>query len=278
MKNLLNRVEIINNPNEHLNWGLEAINARKMWDKTKGEGVKVLIIDTGIDTNHKDLKHAYKYGINMFEKSNNVTDEYGHGTHVAGIIAGLSTGVAPNVDLYVAKVLNDKGLGSMASVMDGITSAINLNIDVLCMSLGINRELPIILKERIALAYDSGINIVCATGNDGIDKPLYPAFMNEVIGVGGIGRDLTMAEFSNYGEQMDILAPSVEILSTYKDGQYAKMTGTSFASPFVAGAIALLISYNRKRGIELKPEDIRYKLKYLKDNNNGIMDLSKLMD
>lgn len=265
-------------PNES-DWGLLATNAQKVWHKTKGEGVKILVIDTGIDKDHPDLQHAFKFGINMFERSTDVTDHYGHGTHVAGLLVGSKTGVAPEAELYVAKVLNNNGSGSMASVMDGITYAINLKVDILCMSLGIAYGLPQILRERILQAHQSGITIVCATGNNGEAEPQYPAFLDEVIAVGGLDRDLKLASFSNYGEQMDIVAPAVEILSTYKDGKYARVTGTSMASPLVAGAIALIISYNRKKGIELTPNEIKEMLNTLdKYHGHGIIDLTKLID
>lgn len=275
-------IEVVDTfPNES-DWGLVATNAHKVWHKTKGEGVKILVIDTGIDQDHPDLKHAFKFGINMFERSTDVTDHYGHGTHVAGLIVGSKTGVAPEAELYVAKVLNNNGSGSMASVMDGITYAINLKVDILCMSLGISYELPQILKERIIQAHQSGITIVCATGNNGKAEPQYPAFLDEVIAVGGLDRDLKITPFSNYGKQTDVVAPAVEILSTYKDNNYARVTGTSMASPLVAGAIALIISYNRKKGIELTPNKIKEMLSKLGTHNNeyghGAIDLTKLMD
>lgn len=268
----LGLIKIVDSLDEpHSDWGLKAINAHKVWDKTKGEGVKMLVIDTGMDVNHKDLKHAFKLGINMFERTTDITDDFGHGTHVAGLIAGLNTGVAPNVDLYIAKVLNNNGEGSMGSIMDGITFAMNTEVDILCMSLGTPNGLPPILIDRIEQAYQSGITIVCATGNNGADEPQYPAFMDEVIGVGGIDKELKITPFSNRGE--DILAPSVEVMSTHKDGKYALMTGTSMASPIVAGAIALLISHNRKKGIELSPLEVKNII-----SKYEILDLEKLLN
>ncbi|QPK89892.1 S8 family peptidase [Bacillus velezensis] len=264
----LKKEEVFDQLIDNTDWGIKAIKADQVWDKTKGAGVKILVIDTGIDMDHPDLKHSFKLGINMFEQSRDVTDIYGHGTHVAGLIAGKYTGVAPEADLYIAKVLNDKGRGSMASVMDGITFAMNMKIDVLCMSLGVPDELPIIVRERIAQANQSGISIVCATGNDGRDDADYPAHMDEVIAVGGLDRSLNISSFSNGG--YDVLAPSVDIFSTYKNGKYAKMTGTSMASPLVAGGIALLISYYRNKGLEINSKDI-------KNLVNGNFDLTTLI-
>ncbi|MFQ3543439.1 S8 family serine peptidase [Halobacillus rhizosphaerae] len=257
-------------------WGIEALNIPQVWNKTKGEGVKIATIDTGIDESHPDLK-SFKLGINMFTKTKDVSDLYGHGSHVAGLLVGEKTGIAPEAELYVAKVLDDNGNGSMASILDGITFAINFKIDVLCMSLGIRKGLPNILLERIMRAYEKGITIVCATGNSGINEVEYPAHLKEVIGVGGVGEDMRRTNFTNHGEGLDVLAPSTNIISTYKDNNYAIMSGTSMASPFVAGQIALLISYYRKQGIELSPIDIK-KFIELSKTDSGMFDLTKIID
>lgn len=280
----LNKIEIVDSleglPKQ--DWGLDALNVKEAWIKSKGEGTKVAVIDTGIDMSHPDLTYNIRGKINMFEKSHDVSDEYGHGTHVAGLIAGKNTGVAPNAELYIAKVLDKDGFGSMAHVLDGITFAINYEVDILCMSLGSPYEIPLILQERITQAYNNGITIVCATGNSGRNQVQYPAFMEEVIAVGGVDKDFNRAKFSNHGKQLDIMAPAVSILSTFKDNNYARITGTSTASPLIAGAIALIISYNRKQGKNLKPRDIKDIISALGEHNyeygHGVMDLNKLMD
>lgn len=282
----LKEVEIIKSVKQNtVDWGIKAINADKVWKKTQGEGVKIAIIDTGVDVEHPDLKDNIKGAINMFDHTTDVSDEYGHGTHVAGIIAGSGKagvkGVAPKAELYIAKVLDGNGNGSMANVLDGITFAINYNVDILCMSLGVGRELPPMLKERIDEAYRNGITMICATGNSGKQSVEYPANYDEVIAVGGLNKKLERAEFSNYGWETDVVAPAVDILSTYKDGKYAKMTGTSMGAPLVAGAIALLISYYRKKGKELTPEEIKTLLTEGKERDiytgYGMIDIAKLL-
>lgn len=266
-----------------IDWGVRVINAPKLWKHTKGEGVKVAVIDTGIDMNHPDLKDKIKGTINIFDKTTrDVTDVYGHGTHVAGLIAGELTGVAPNVDLYIANVLNDKGLGRVVDILDGVTYAINSNVDILCMSLGVNKKLPQILEERIKRAVNKGIIIVCATGNNGKQSVAYPASYDFVVGVGGVNQDLKRADFSNYGFDMDIVAPSVDILSTWKDGRYAYMSGTSTASPLVAGGLALIKSYYRKQGIEITPTQIKEMITKLNTKKNrflgyGLFDVAKII-
>lgn len=266
-----------------IDWGVRVINAPKLWKHTKGEGVKVAVIDTGIDMNHPDLKDKIKGTINIFDKTTrDVTDVYGHGTHVAGLIAGELTGVAPNVDLYIANVLNDKGLGRVVDILDGVTYAINSNVDILCMSLGVNKKLPQILEERIKRAVNKGTIIVCATGNNGKQSVAYPASYDFVVGVGGVNQDLKRADFSNYGFDMDIVAPSVDILSTWKDGKYAYMSGTSTASPLVAGGLALIKSYYRKQGIEITPTQIKEMITKLNTKKNrflgyGLFDVAKII-
>lgn len=266
-----------------IDWGVKTINAPKVWQYTKGEGVKVAVIDTGIDLNHEDLKNKIKANINSVNRgSKATTDLYGHGTHVAGIIAGDKTGVAPNVDLYITNALNDNGQGTMANVLDGITFAINYKVDILCMSLGTVNPLPNIVTSRLEKAYNNGITIVGATGNHGKQSVGYPASYEYVIGVGGVNHSLEKASFSNYGFDMDIVAPAVDILSTYKDGKYALMSGTSMASPLVVGGLALIKSYYRKQGIELSPEEMKDMLKRINEKKDryighGLFDVAKIL-
>jgi subtilisin family serine protease len=254
----INNIEILDNLNKEdlFDWGVCTINAPKIWYKANlGEGVTIVTIDTGVNVDHPDLKDRVKSTFNMIDKNFNVEDKSGHGTHVAGLLVGKNTGVAPKADLHVIKVLDEDGRGDIRSVMDGITHAMNLKADILTISLGTMQDIPLILKQRIVDAYSAGVTIVSATGNAGRAEPYYPARMNEVIGVGGLDKDMNLTMFTNMG--YDVLAPSVEILSTYKDNNYARMTGTSMASPLVAGGIALLISYYRKQGKELRPHEIK---------------------
>lgn len=277
----LNKINIIEKLDDEpiVDWGVDAIKAPNVWSKTKGEGVSVMVIDTGLDI-HPDID--YKFAMNLIDRDYNFKDNNGHGTHVTGLIASKSTGVAPNVDLHIAKVLDDDGHGAMGVVMDGITLAINLNIDILCLSLGVKHRLPIGVQQRIIQAYEAGVTIVCAVGNEGNTELDFPARMEQVIAVGGIDRNLEVTNFSNHAYEIDIVAPSVDILSTYTNGRYSRMTGTSMASPLVAGGLALVKSYYRKKGIELSPSDIKRMITELGVHNRlygyGVMDLTKLID
>lgn len=277
------KVDILESLPEDFDWALKMMNVEEMWKYTKGKGVKVAVMDTGLDTDHPDFD-SIGHTINMFERNNNVEDDYGHGTHVAGLIAGKHTGVAPEVELYVTKVLNSDGLGNMTNIIDGITFAINNKVDVLCISLGINYKLPLQMEERIKKAVKQGIIVVCATGNSSKKPPEFPAQYDYVIGVGGMEQDGTRATYSNYGWDMDVMAPSTDVVSTHLDGKYARMTGTSFSAPLVAGGVALLKAYYREHhNVELNTEDIKEMLKKLSPKKRleygyGLFDIAKLMD
>lgn len=271
MINNVDNIKILDNLED--SWSLEAINLKDIQKITKGEGVKIVTIDSGADVNHVEYKDRVKSTFNMIDKNYDVTDDLGHGTHVAGLLVGENTGVAPMADLHVIKVLDKNGEGMMGDVLDGITHAINIKADVLCISLGIQNDMPLIIKQRIIQAYEAGITIVCSVGNDSSPKPRYPASMSEVIGVGGLDKDMNLAKFSNRG--YDVLAPSIDILSAHKDGKYAIMSGTSMASPLVAGAIALLISHYRKHNIKLSVKDIMNILN--KNLDSKKLDLSKII-
>lgn len=281
----LNPTKVIDSLDKSFNidWGVKTINAPKLWEYTKGEDVKVVVVDSGVDMNHPDLRDKIKGTINVYDKSTRlITDNYGHGSHVAGLIVGEKTGIAPNAELYIVNSLDSNGFGGAREILDGITYAININADILCMSLGINKRLPQIMESRLKKAYYQGIIIVCATGNNGIQNVAYPASYDFVIGVGGVNQNLERADFSNYGFDMDIVAPSVDILSTWKDGKYAYMSGTSTASPLVAGGLALIKSYYRKQGIEITPTQIKEMIAKLGTKKNrflgyGLFDITKII-
>jgi subtilisin family serine protease len=279
----INDVEVLDTKPEGLDYSLKLINVEEAWKKTKGKGVKIAVIDTGVDMTHPDLIHSFKVMINMHNRTTDVTDDYGHGTHVAGLLTGLHTGVAPEADLYVAKVLNNEGHGTMANVSDGINFAINCDVDVLCLSLGVPFDLPVYLKQKLYDAEAKGITVVCAVGNGNKNTLEYPSKYEEIVAVGGVDENCQRAKFSNFGKEIDIVAPAVNVLSTYVDGKYARMSGTSMASPLVAGAIALLIADARSQGIELKPRDIRKIItKRLNQDHSydygwGVLDVAKLL-
>ena len=271
-----NNKKIINDINEkYKNWALDLIGVEHAWEKTKGEGVTVAILDSGINHDHKDLKGKIK-------NANALYDDYGHGTAVAGLIVGEKTGVAPNAKILSYKVLNNKGLGTTSDIYDGLMRAINSDVDIICMSIGTEKELPIPFESVFKKAEKKGIIVVSAIGNKGINYAEYPSYYDSVIGVSGIDESKNKSKFSNYSKSVDISAPSSNIISTHLSGNYAEYSGTSFASALIAGAIALMKSHFKNNDIILNKENIIELFRSINRNKNvdygyGIIDLTKII-
>jgi subtilisin family serine protease len=233
-------------PPETLPWGVNRIGADEAWPTSTGNAVKVAVLDTGIDVNHPDLQ--VKGGINCIVSGASYTDDHGHGTHCAGIIAAKDNeigvvGVAPNAWLYAVKVLNSKGSGYTSDIIEGIDWSVANGMDVISMSLG-SSYYSLSFDNACKNAYNNGIVIVAAAGNDGKDTISYPAAYASVIAVTATDSSDNIAYFSNYGDDAELAAPGVSIYSTYKNGGYAYMSGTSMATPHVAGVAALIIEDN----------------------------------
>ncbi|MED4302003.1 S8 family serine peptidase [Geobacillus stearothermophilus] len=246
-----------------------------------GQGVKVAVFDTGISS-HTDLQ--IKGGVSFVEGSNFNVDENGHGTHVAGIIGSLINnegivGVAPSVELYSVKVLDSAGNGSYSSIIKGIEWAIDNNINIINMSLG-GFEYSAALEEAINLAYDNNILIVASAGNTG-EQMTYPAKYEKVISVGAVDGNNNKAVFSSVGEELDVVAPGVNIKSTFTNGSYAVKSGTSMAAPHATGVLALIWGKNLAVDNEVIQGLLNYSALGLGDNfsyGNGLVDASNALD
>ncbi|RED51875.1 S8 family peptidase [Cohnella lupini] len=233
--------------------GVEMIQAPKIWDRTKGKGITVAILDTGCDITHPDLQERIIGGRNFTNDDGAKIDEFkdynGHGTHVAGTIAATQNnngvvGVAPEVNLLIIKVLDKNGSGQYEWIINGIHYAIEQKADIISMSLGGPTDLPE-LHEAIQKAVSRNIVVVCAAGNQGdgfdyTDEFDYPGCYNEVISVGAIDLERRSSRFTNSNNEVDLVGPGEKILSTYLNGKYATLSGTSMATPHVAGAMALV--------------------------------------
>ncbi|MFH2204322.1 MAG: S8 family peptidase [Elusimicrobiota bacterium] len=224
-------------------WGIKRVNAKAAWPVTRGKGVKVAVIDTGIDFDHEDLVVAGGY--NAIDNSVSYKDDNGHGTHCAGTIAGQDNGigvvgVAPDVTLYGVKVLSASGSGTFEGVIDGIQWAVKNNMDIGSMSLGASSGTES-LAEAIANAKKQGTTIVAAAGNSGRAVG-YPAAYPEAIAVAASDSSDQVAYFSSRGPEVDIIAPGVSVESTYMGGGYRSLSGTSMACPHAAGLAALAIA------------------------------------
>ncbi|MBI4267820.1 MAG: S8 family peptidase [Chloroflexi bacterium] len=258
-----------------LPWGIDRVDADLAWPVSTGAGVKVAIIDTGIDKDHPDLVGNIKGGRNFVVirgkvNPNQWDDDNGHGTHVAGTVAAVNNtigviGVAPQASLYAVKVLNRNGAGSLSDVINGIDWAIANGMDIINMSLGTSSD-SLSLHIAVDAAYAAGIVVVAAAGNSGDTDPDndvgYPAKYSSVIAVAATDNTNTRASWSSDGPEVEVSAPGVSVLSTYKGGGYATGSGTSMASPHIAGIAALVLS---------SPVLAQYDL-----NGNGIYEASEV--
>jgi thermitase len=240
-------------------WGMTKIQAPQAWDVTTGSSdVKIAILDTGIDQNHPDLSSKIVANQN-FTTSSTVDDLYGHGTHCAGIAAAITdnnagvAGVGFNTSLMNVKVLDDKGSGYYSWIASGITWATDNGAKVISMSLG-GSSGSSTLQSAVDYAWNHGVVVVAAAGNNHNTKPSYPAYYANCIAVAATDQNDAKASFSTYGSWVDVAAPGVSIFSTapnhtnylqqhgYFGYNYGYLSGTSMATPFVAGLAGLLWS------------------------------------
>lgn len=246
--------------------------------------VKVAILDTGVDARHPQLSHAIEsqadfVDLDGLDTTNFIgdtsgydraaNDEVGHGTHVAGIIAArgdqIPTGVAPACRIIAVRTLatmKDGGTLVGAGIVDNINVAIKWAVDagadVINASLGIRHTgggLP--HEEVIAYALARGVTVVAASGNDGSPEKYYPGALAGVIAVGAGDAEREVAAFSSYGAEVSMIAPGTTIISSDVNGGYKMASGTSQASPFVAGACALLRAQALARGAQLTDRDVK---------------------
>ncbi|MCU7740460.1 S8 family peptidase [Priestia megaterium] len=246
--------------------GVSLIQAPAIWEQSnQGEGIVIAVIDTGVDTNHPDLKDCIIGGRNFtsdYDGDSSVfEDNNGHGTHVSGTIAAALNnegvlGVAPKAKILSLKVLTGEGSGNYEWIIDAINYAVewrgpnNERARVISMSLGGPQDVPE-LHEAVQNAVNKDVSVVVAAGNEGDDREetfeySYPGSYNEVIQVGAVDNSLSLAPFTNVNEEVDLVAPGVNIISTFLEGKYATLSGTSMATPHVAGALALLINLCEK--------------------------------
>lgn len=258
-------------------WGLEAIKANNI--ASVSSSVVVAVIDSGIDLNHEDLKdniwnnpfekldgidndnNGYVddvHGWNFVGQNNDVNDDYYHGTHVAGIIAGANNGVGivgvnPFAKIMSLKFQNSSGLGYTGAAVSAINYAVKMknagiNVAAINLSWGGGTSVNLALQKALQNANDNGIVVVSAAGNNGSDNdvtPRYPSSykMSNSISVGSINKDYSYASYSNYGKNsVELAAPGSEILSTLPGNKYGYVSGSSTSAPFVSGAVSLLKS------------------------------------
>jgi subtilisin len=253
-------------------WGVKKIGAGAVHNAGFfGAGVNVAIIDSGIDKNHPDLNANVVGGYDFVNSDNDPMDDNGHGTHVAGTVAaeddGLGVvGVAPSAKLYALKVLGANGSGNYSAVIAALEWCIANGIKVTNNSYGSSADPGLTVHNAFDKAYNAGIINIAAAGNSGNkkgtgDNVIYPAKYDSVVAVAATDSKNARATFSSTGSKVELSAPGVSIKSTIPGGKYAIYSGTSMASPHVAGVAALLIA-NGVTG----PENIRTRLQNTADD------------
>jgi subtilisin family serine protease len=267
IKNMDKKVQ--DQPPQEFPWNMSMVGANLVWPKTKGTSVRVAVLDTGIDLDHPDLFENIKGHFNMIKPKKSGDDDGGHGTHVAGIIAAVDNaigviGVGPEIDLYAVKVLDKKGRGLLSDLIDALDWCINNDIQVVNMSLGSLQE-NLSFHEAVRSAFLAGITLVAAAGSYGLEagEICYPARYSETIAVSSVDQFGNPDPFSSRGAEIDLAAPGVDVRSTYKDGSYAFLSGTSMAAPHVTGTVALILT---------TVPDLQFDV-----NSNGIWDPSEIL-
>ena len=249
---------------EVLPWGVDRVDAELVHPSNKGTGIKVAILDSGIDLDHPDL--AVAGNVTFVSGTTSGDDDNGHGTLVAGIVAALDNdigviGVAPEASLYAVKVLDENGNGVMSVILSGIEWAMGNNIQVINISFGGILNWPSTVITALDNAYNAGIVIVAGAGNGGYasgegNNIWAPARFESAIAVGATDEQDARYTSSSTGYTLELVAPGANIYSTAMGGDYDYITGTSASSPHAAGVAALLIASGLTNNV-----DVRHRLR-----------------
>ncbi|SFD40798.1 pre-peptidase C-terminal domain-containing protein [Bacillus sp. OV194] len=249
-----------NDPYYSYQWPLPKMKVPNAWLGLSPKArIKVAVIDSGVDYTHPDLEGRVLSGYDTYDEDSDPMDYDGHGTAVAGVIAATvnngigMAGINPYADILPVRVGDEEGM-STSDCVEGIYYAISQKADVINMSYG-GSEYEDIEYDAIRSAYEKGIVLVAASGNED-DAVGYPAAYPEVLSVGASTPNDGIADFSNYGELLDIVAPGTDVLTAAIDGEYDYFDGTSFSAPIVSGLASLILAEEPS----LYPDDVEYLL------------------
>jgi subtilisin family serine protease len=246
-----------NDPSYSLQSYLNQIGAEKAWDQVRGNrDIIIAVVDTGVDLNHPDLKSNLTSGVNLIHPAKPPQDDHGHGTNVAGVLAAVGNnrlgvaGVLWNAKIMPVKALEEDGSGDEGKLGEGVLYAVDHGAKIVVLSLGLYKYSPF-MRDVVEYAEKRGTLLVAAAGNDG-QAVKYPAAYPTVLAVGGVDRNNQVVSHSNYGQEMDVVAP-FKVYTTSLGGGYNVNEGTSMAAPQVAAAAAMIWS----KYPDMKPYQIR---------------------
>lgn len=246
------KVYMANQVKDKQPWGMVKHKIPDQFADTMGEGINVAVLDTGL-WRHKDLPEPI-FAAN-FSRSRSVWDSQGHSTHVAGTVGARLDGSgvvgwAPKVNLGCCKVLGDDGSGSSSAIAKGIYYAVENGAHIINMSLGGGYSPQI--AQACLDAIQQGVFVICAAGNDGAQGGRntigYPGRLKETLAIASYRRDGRISDFSSRGPEVDMAFPGEDVLSTWPNGTFRSISGTSMACPAAAGLTALMLAYQKKHG------------------------------
>lgn len=256
-------------------WEIQQFNIPNEWKFSKGENIKIAVIDTGCDLYHDDIKDNLLVGKNFIDENKDPIDDNGHGTHVSGTIAASDNkvgvvGVAPLSKIIPIKALDGSGSGNNKIISKAIVWAADQGANFIAMSLGSEND-SLDLKKAIDYANKLKCIVFCAAGNSGKHRDImYPARYDTTIAIGSINSNLQRSKFTCAGDSLDFLSPGENIFGCVPNNQYAIMSGTSMANPFAVGCAVLLASYAQK--IKYKLVDKNQYIDIFKQNTSSLLE------
>lgn len=228
-------------------WGVRQIKAPSAWRHSTGRAVRIGVIDTGADYSHPNLRYSLARGINLLHRGSPPRDDNGHGTHIAGTIAALTShngilGTAPGAIIYPVKAFDQNGSAYVSDIIKGIDWCMRNGIRLINMSFGMKEDSRA-LKEAVRQAQERGAILIASAGNDGKSNRIdFPASYRETIAVGATDKRHKLARFSNYGKEVFVYAPGNRIYSTWPGNKYATLSGSSMSTSHVTGVVALALA------------------------------------